>query len=127
MTNKSSEGSLTVSPHHHRRGRAQHGGVGHHISHCAGVVAGVRGLHLGDVEVARLLGDEAPGVLPQETSLPVHHPGELHLWTGSRWKQSRQLKQSLSPVIHCFLGFDDDKISFFVQLCHNILHFYPGL
>lgn len=87
----SSEGFLTVPAHHHRRGRAEHGGVGHHVSHCAGVVAGVRGLHLGDVEVARLLGDEAPGVLPQEASLPVYHPVELHLWKGScfRVKQTK--------------------------------------
>lgn len=80
--NRSSGGqrrTLTVTPHHHRGRRAEHRGVGHHVSHRARVVAGVQGLHLGDVQVARLLGDEATGVLLQEATLPVENPGIFDL------------------------------------------------
>ena len=49
--------------------------VGHH----AGVVAHVRGLHLGDVQVARLLGDKAPGVLSHERRVLVEDPREREL------------------------------------------------
>lgn len=110
---------LTVPAHHHRRGRAEGGGVGHHVSHSAGVVAGVRGLHLGDEEVARLLGDEAPSVVPQEASPAVHHPGELHRWQGSSGGNS---KSSLLTWKSLIGGFDVGSTVYCIKLSLRLLN-----
>ena len=67
---------LTVATQHQRCGRSLHprlcDGVGHH----AGVVPHVRRLHLGDVQVPRLLGHEHPVVLLHERGVLVEDPGE---------------------------------------------------
>ena len=51
------------------------GGAGHE----AGVVARVRAVHLGDVQVARALGHEAPLVQRDEEGELVQHPSERQL------------------------------------------------
>ena len=55
-------------------GGAQNPGVCHRVLHQADVASYVRGLHLGDVQVPRVLGDEAPAVLGHEGGELVEHP-----------------------------------------------------
>lgn len=50
--------------------------VGHHT----GVVAHVGGLHLGDVEISRLLRDEPSIVLLDKVGVFVENPGVSEVW-----------------------------------------------
>lgn len=64
----------TVVPEDEGRGGPQDPAAGHGVGHHAGVVARVRGLHLGDVEIPGLLGHEAPAVLVHEARVLVEDP-----------------------------------------------------
>ncbi|KAF4091908.1 hypothetical protein AMELA_G00042450 [Ameiurus melas] len=54
--------------------RTQDPGVGHRVLHQADVAPHVRGLYLGDVQVPRLLRDEASAVLSHKRWKLVEHP-----------------------------------------------------
>lgn len=75
---------LTVAAQDQRRGRTLHSGLGDRVGHHAGVVADIRGLHFGDVQVARLLRDEAAGVLLHERRVLVKDPGKDEIWRQRR-------------------------------------------
>lgn len=77
---------LTITAQHQRGGRALHATLGDGVGHHAGVVANIRGLHFGDVQVSRLLRDEAAGVLLHEGRVLVEDPGEDQIW---RERESR--------------------------------------
>lgn len=66
--------TLTVRPERQRRWRAEDPGVCHRVLHQANVAPHVRRLHLGDVKVPRVLGDEAAAVLGHEGGELVKHP-----------------------------------------------------
>lgn len=77
--------SLTVRALHQRRGRASHAPPRLPVGHEAGVVAHVGRLHLGDVQVARLLGNESPLVLLDMQRVVVEGPRVRQIWkTGKR-------------------------------------------
>lgn len=76
---------LTVAAEHQRSGRTLDPGLGDGVGHHAGVVADVRGLHLGDVQVPRLLRDEAAGVLLHERRVLVKDPGKYEI---CGWKKN---------------------------------------
>lgn len=65
---------LTVCFQRQRRRRAQNPRVRRRVLHQADVASYVRGLHLRDVQVSRLLGDEAPTVLRNKGGELVEHP-----------------------------------------------------
>lgn len=65
---------LTVGFQRQRRRRAQNPSVCHRVLHQADVAADVGRLHLGDVEVPCVLGDEAPAVFSHEWRELVKHP-----------------------------------------------------
>lgn len=65
----------TVIPEDEGRGWPQDLAVGHGVGHHAGVVAHVRGLHLGDVQIPGFLRHEAPAVLVHEGGVLVEDPG----------------------------------------------------
>lgn len=73
---------LTITAQDQRGGRALHATLGDGVGHHAGVVANIRGLHFGDVQVPRLLRDEAAGVLLHEGRVLVKDPGEDQIWRG---------------------------------------------
>lgn len=73
---------LTVPAQLHGGGRAVNGGVGHHVPHHTRVVPHIGGLHFGDVQVACPLGDEATGILQQETWASVENPRVFDLCRG---------------------------------------------
>lgn len=75
---------LTVSPEDQSRGRAVNLPLCDAVGHHAGVVAHVRGLHLGDVEVSRLLRDEPSIVLLDKVGVLVENPG-----VGEGWKKNK--------------------------------------
>lgn len=102
----------TVVPEHEGRGWPQHLAVGHGVGHHAGVVAHVRGLHLGDVEVAGLLRHEAPVVLVHKGGVLVEDPGVGQLCKNkghavSRENETAQLKERAPWLLMawCFLPF----------------------
>lgn len=70
----------TVCPEDQSCGRALNfsfcDAVGHHTS----VVAHVRGLHLGNVEVSRLLRDEPSIVLLDKVGVLIENPGVSEVW-----------------------------------------------
>lgn len=71
---------LTVGPESQRCGRAQDSGIGRRVLHQADVAPHVRRLHLGDVKVPRVLGNEAAAVLSNERGELVKHPAVDDLW-----------------------------------------------
>lgn len=71
---------LTVGPESQRRGGAQDPGVGGRVLHQADVTPHVGRLHLGDVKVPRVLGNEAAAVLSNERGELVKHPAVGDLW-----------------------------------------------
>lgn len=71
---------LTVCLEDQSRGRAVNFSLCDAVGHHAGVVAHVRGLHLGDVEVPRLLRDEPPIVLLDKVGVLVENPGVSEVW-----------------------------------------------
>lgn len=78
--NKDQVSCLTVAAQDQWGGRALHAALGDGVGHHAGVVANIRGLHFGDVQVSRLLRDEAAGVLLNEGRVLVEDPGEDQIW-----------------------------------------------
>lgn len=77
---KETQTSPTVVPEDERGWRAQDPAVGHRVGHHTRVVAHVRSFHLGDVQVACLLGDEAAVVLVHERWVLIEDPGVGELW-----------------------------------------------
>lgn len=76
----------TVCPEDQSRGWALNFSLCDAVGHHAGVVAHVGGLHLGDVEVSRLLRDEPSIVLLDKVGVLVENPGVSKVWkknTGS--------------------------------------------
>lgn len=71
---------LTVRLEDQSRGRAVNFSLCDAVGHHAGVVAHVRGLHLGDVEVPRLLRDEPSIVLLDKVGVLVENPGVSEVW-----------------------------------------------
>lgn len=71
---------LTIPPHHHRRWRAEHCGVGHHVSHHTRVVSSVWRFNFGYVQVACLLRDKTTGILLQEAPLSIENPWIFDFW-----------------------------------------------
>lgn len=65
---------LTVCPEDQSRWRAVNFALGDAIHHHTRVVAHVGGLHLGNVEVSRLLGHKAPIVLLNKVRVLVENP-----------------------------------------------------
>lgn len=65
----------TVCPEDQSCGRAVNLSLCDAVGHHARVVAHVGGLHLGDVEVPRLLRDEPPIVLLDKVGVLVENPG----------------------------------------------------
>lgn len=65
---------LTISFQRERRRGAQNAGIRHRVLHQADVTSHIRRLHLGDVEVPRVLGDKAPAVLGNKRGELVEHP-----------------------------------------------------
>lgn len=66
--------SLTVGFQCQRCWRAQNPRIRRRVLHQTDVASYVRGLHLGDVEVSCVLGDEAPTVLGNKWRELVKHP-----------------------------------------------------
>ena len=66
--------SLTVGFQCQRCRRAQNPRIRRRVLHQTNVASYVRGLHLGDVEVSCVLGDEAPTVLGDKRGELVEHP-----------------------------------------------------
>lgn len=54
--------------------------LGDAVGHHAGVIAHVGGLHLGNVEVSRLLRDEPSVVLLDKVGVLVENPGVSEVW-----------------------------------------------
>lgn len=65
---------LTVCPEDQSRRRAVNFALRDAVHHHAGVVAHIGGLHLGDVEVPRLLRHETPVVLLDKVRVLVENP-----------------------------------------------------
>lgn len=85
----------TVAAEHQRRGRTLDAALGHRVGHYAGVVAHIRRLHLGDVQVPRLLRDEAAGVLLDEGRVLVEDPGKHQIcWDKRGWKKMKDYLQT---------------------------------
>lgn len=70
----------TVCPEDQSCGRAVNFSLCDAVGHHAGVVAHVRGLHLGNVEVSRLLRDEPSIVLLDKVGVLVENPGISEVW-----------------------------------------------
>lgn len=70
----------TVCPEDQSRGRAVNFSLCDAVGHHAGVVAHVRGLHLGNVEVSRLLRDEPSIVLLDKVGVLVENPSISEVW-----------------------------------------------
>ena len=84
---------LTICLEREGRGGAEYPGVGYAVLHQADVAAHVGWLGLGDVQVPRLLGDEAPAVLGHERRELVEHPAVDDLWNDQteRRKQAEEV------------------------------------
>lgn len=65
----------TVVPEDEGCGWPQDLAVGHSVGHHTGVVAHIRGLHLGDVQIPSLLWHKAPVVLVHKGGVLVEDPG----------------------------------------------------
>lgn len=85
---------LTVAAQDQRGRRALHAALGDGVGHHAGVVAHVRGLHFGDVQIPRLLRDEAAGVLLHEGRVLIEDPGEDQVWRERESEEEGENKAS---------------------------------
>ena len=65
---------LTIPSQYHGGGRAEGSAVGHHVPDYTGVVTRIRCLHLGNVQVSRLLGDKASIVLLNKVWVLIEDP-----------------------------------------------------
>lgn len=65
---------LTVGPEDQSRGRAVNFALCDAVHHHTSVVAHIRGFHLGNVKVSRLLGDETAIVLLNKVRILVKNP-----------------------------------------------------
>lgn len=88
---------LTVRPESQRRWRAQDPGVRHRVLHQADVAPHVGRLHLGDVKVPRVLGNEAAAVLGDEGGELVEHPAVDDLWRDEA-RRTLRLRQTVIAV-----------------------------
>lgn len=81
---------LTVGAQDERGGGAVDAGLGDGVGDDAGVVPHVGRLHLGDVEVPRLLGHKPAGVLLHERRVLIKYPAERQ---GCRGKGREKVKK----------------------------------
>jgi len=82
-----SKADLTVTAEHQWSGRTLDPGLCDGVSHHTRVVADIRGLHLGDVQVPRLLRDESASVLLHKRRVLVKDPGKHEI---CGWKRKRK-------------------------------------
>lgn len=75
---------LTICPEDQRRGGALNLALCDAVHHYTRVVAHIRGLHLGNVKVSRLLGDEAPIVLLNEVRVLIEDPCISKVWKANK-------------------------------------------
>lgn len=81
--------SLTVGFQCQWRRRAQNPCIRHRVLHQTNVASDVRGLHLGDVQVSCVLGDEATAVLGHEWGELIEHPAVHDLYRGTEHRTYR--------------------------------------
>lgn len=72
--------SLTVSFQRERCRWTQNTRVSHSVLHQTDVTSHVRRLHLGNIQVSRVLGDEAAAVLGNKRGELIKHPAVDNLW-----------------------------------------------
>lgn len=75
---------LTIGFQSQRCRGAQHPRIRHRVLHQTDVASHVGGLHLGDVQVSRVLGNEAPAVLGNKRGEFVKHPAVDDLCKNTR-------------------------------------------
>lgn len=81
---------LTITAEHQRSGRALDPGLCDGVGHHTSVIADIWGLHFGDVQIPRLLGDEATIVLVHKRRVLVEDPGKRQVWERGRQREFLQ-------------------------------------
>lgn len=87
--------SLTILAQHHGSGRAVHGAIGHQVLYHTRIVARIRWLHFGDVQVPCPLGHKAPIILDEDTGITIEDP-----WISNLWEQEAKESSHIKSLVH---------------------------